>query len=620
MQPRVMVTINEKQQKNVSHIKWFVLLLIITLTIMGLAGFISPGIAIATTLPVGEELSIVQTMSIASSYDTSYGQGSALGNDGNIYMFGVCYRDYYYGSYYTPHDAILKYDPVKGIDSKINYGYGEYWYTYRAPAVTAPDGTIYVFGGSHNQSIDTARKSIYSFTPDEFKKLSVDLPSERMYAAATLGMNGKIYVFGGRNTANPIDDILEFDPDQNTIRKMAIKLPSARYGMGCAVVGDKIYLFGGSEGTNYLTDILVFDPVWKTLEVSPIKLDKGMFPYNAVAPFVDNKIYIFGGERKSGYERAIRCFDPSSNTLSTLPEEIPVSGGILASVVVDNNHRIHLLGGIQGSSTSTTNNDGIFQFARTLYATEYSPNDKASGVAVDTPITMDFTDKIKQSSLNDENLWLQTSTQKVPVHYELQNDGYRVVLKPDVPLVANTTYTVSVVNAESISSHLLENAIRYSFTTGSQGGISVNNITINPSGLSLEPTNSGNLSVVATMSDGTTVAIDNSKVNWKSNNEQIAKVDKGTVTAAVVGEAKITATYMEKTAEITVTVSTQPITTKGDVNSDGKITIMDAVKIARSLIGQETLTEAQKEAADFNDDGKVTIMDAQKIALYLVGK
>lgn len=59
---------------------------------------------------------------------------------------------------------------------------------------------------------------------------------------------------------------------------------------------------------------------------------------------------------------------------------------------------------------------------------------------------------------------------------------------------------------------------------------------------------------------------------------------------------------------------------KGDVNGDGKVTIMDAVKIAKYVIGCETLTDVQKQAADFNGDGKVTIMDAQKIALFVVGQ
>ena len=59
---------------------------------------------------------------------------------------------------------------------------------------------------------------------------------------------------------------------------------------------------------------------------------------------------------------------------------------------------------------------------------------------------------------------------------------------------------------------------------------------------------------------------------------------------------------------------------KGDVNGDGKVTIMDAVKIAKYIIGLETLTDEQKKLADYNGDGKVTIMDAQAIAKFVVEK
>ena len=110
-----------------------------------------------------------------------------------------------------------------------------------------------------------------------------------------------------------------------------------------------------------------------------------------------------------------------------------------------------------------------------------------------------------------------------------------------------------------------------------------------------------------------------------------AEAEDSTASVAVSGDTlvnntatvQITVTAQDSSKKVyTVNVtkeSTLPVL-KGDVNSDGKITIMDAVKIARSLIGQETLTETQKSAADFNGDDRVTIMDAQKIALFIVGK
>ncbi|MBC7324046.1 MAG: cadherin-like beta sandwich domain-containing protein [Moorella sp. (in: Bacteria)] len=112
----------------------------------------------------------------------------------------------------------------------------------------------------------------------------------------------------------------------------------------------------------------------------------------------------------------------------------------------------------------------------------------------------------------------------------------------------------------------------------------------------------------------------------------VAVPEDGTASVSVSGDTlvngaatvTVTVTAQDGTKKVyTVNVSrqsTSPPAGRGDVNGDGKVTIMDAVKIARAVIGLETLTDAQKAAADFNGDGRVTIMDAQKIALYLIGK
>ncbi|NHM26458.1 hypothetical protein G7K71_05535 [Desulfofundulus sp. TPOSR] len=151
------------------------------------------------------------------------------------------------------------------------------------------------------------------------------------------------------------------------------------------------------------------------------------------------------------------------------------------------------------------------------------------------------------------------------------------------------------------------------------GNANLKSLTINglsPSGFSPEVT-SYTMTVPDSAPDRLTVA---------------AVPEDGTASVSVSGD-----TLVNGAATVTVTVtaqdgtkkvytvyvsrqSTSPPAGRGDVNGDGKVTIMDAVKIARAVIGLETLTDAQKAAADFNGDGRVTIMDAQKIALYLIGK
>jgi len=60
---------------------------------------------------------------------------------------------------------------------------------------------------------------------------------------------------------------------------------------------------------------------------------------------------------------------------------------------------------------------------------------------------------------------------------------------------------------------------------------------------------------------------------------------------------------------------------KGDVNSDGKVSIVDALLIARYDVGlnMENVDNFNADAGDVNGDDSIDISDAQKIARYVVG-
>ncbi len=55
----------------------------------------------------------------------------------------------------------------------------------------------------------------------------------------------------------------------------------------------------------------------------------------------------------------------------------------------------------------------------------------------------------------------------------------------------------------------------------------------------------------------------------------------------------------------------------GDANLDGRLNILDATEIQRSLAEQCTLNVEQKKLADVDHDGKVTVLDATRIQCYL---
>ena len=64
----------------------------------------------------------------------------------------------------------------------------------------------------------------------------------------------------------------------------------------------------------------------------------------------------------------------------------------------------------------------------------------------------------------------------------------------------------------------------------------------------------------------------------------------------------------------------EPTALIGDVNGDGSVDTLDAVKILNYTVDKVTLTEKQLYVADVNDDGSVNALDALAIQKYAVGK
>ena len=55
----------------------------------------------------------------------------------------------------------------------------------------------------------------------------------------------------------------------------------------------------------------------------------------------------------------------------------------------------------------------------------------------------------------------------------------------------------------------------------------------------------------------------------------------------------------------------------GDVNGDGKISILDATEIQKYIAQLSSLKDEQLAVADVNGDGKISIIDATEIQKYI---
>lgn len=58
---------------------------------------------------------------------------------------------------------------------------------------------------------------------------------------------------------------------------------------------------------------------------------------------------------------------------------------------------------------------------------------------------------------------------------------------------------------------------------------------------------------------------------------------------------------------------------RGDVNGDGKISVLDIVKIQRVIVGLDRADSAVNAACDINGDGKVSVLDIVRLQRHIVG-
>jgi N-acetylneuraminic acid mutarotase len=129
-------------------------------------------------------------------------------------------------------------------------------------------------------------------------------------------------------------------------------MPTARSGLGVAVVDGKIYVIGGFNGSNYLGTNEMYDPAidtWTTKQSMPTaRLEF------AIAVYM-NKIYVIGGifaansPDVSGYTGVNEVYDHLTDTWETM-EPMPTARADLQANVVDD--KIYLIGGAKYSFIS----------------------------------------------------------------------------------------------------------------------------------------------------------------------------------------------------------------------------------------------------------------------------
>jgi len=175
------------------------------------------------------------------------------------------------------------------------------------------DGKIYVFGGSDNSLLSSVER--YDPTTDTWS-YRAPMPGPRGWLRAATAPDGTIYTFGGSTNSFPSTEVWRYDPVSDTWDTSVPQMPTERRDV-VAVTGPDglIYVFGGHW--NYNT-VEAFDPVNGTWHTKTPMPTGRWCADGALGP--DGKIYIAGGGisgQPDGALDSLEVYDTATDSWET---------------------------------------------------------------------------------------------------------------------------------------------------------------------------------------------------------------------------------------------------------------------------------------------------------------
>ncbi len=106
----------------------------------------------------------------------------------------------------------------------------------------------------------------------------------------------------------------------------------------------------------------------------------------------------------------------------------------------------------------------------------------------------------------------------------------------------------------------------------------------------------------------------------ESTTETNVSTETTTTEIETTTQEPITTTVETTTITETTTVLTEepPVLLKGDVNSDGSVTMVDIVTLKKYIVNTISLSDINAEAADMDDNGTINIFDAIRLLQFII--
>jgi N-acetylneuraminic acid mutarotase len=169
-----------------------------------------------------------------------------------------------------------------------------------------------------------------------------------------------IYCFGGYvkkgDSAEPSDEIIEYNPHLNSVITMGSRLPNVRHSMSCAMnsLTAKAYCFGGKEEglfSDDYKDIIEYDITTDSVRImSSMFWSENISDLSCVENPVTSNIYCIGGWAKIGgnpniYSPMIYEYNSSIDRLWKMQARLPLGRYGHACAIDSSNGRIYCFGG-----------------------------------------------------------------------------------------------------------------------------------------------------------------------------------------------------------------------------------------------------------------------------------
>jgi len=203
----------------------------------------------------------------------------------------------------------------------------------RPAAAVGVDGRIYVFGGTANGT-ESSATSIYDPAANSWSS-GAPMPTAREGARAVTLPDGRIAVIGGGSLCGTnlcdhgvvYDRVEVYDPVTNSWATLPHML-TPRYRPAVAFLGGHLYAIGGSDGHSVVASAEVLDLATNTWSTAPSL----PHPVQAAASTVDalGHIDVAGGADNTGNVNTLYIFDGASwHSGASLPERTADMNGTL---------------------------------------------------------------------------------------------------------------------------------------------------------------------------------------------------------------------------------------------------------------------------------------------------